>query len=114
MTRKSEIVIILTALSYLIPILYFILVKNALYPFSLKRLTNSINLALIVHLILAIIYLILMSYIGKKFYSEGLGTNFTDILADTGTTYTIFGSFIYFPAIILLNIFSFFKLKNHN
>lgn len=43
----------------------------------------------------------------KKIYSDGQSNNFTDILMNTGMTYTIVGAFFYIPGLILLNLVSF-------
>lgn len=56
MTGKYEIAIVLTVLSFGLPVLYFILTRRALTPFSLRQLTKSFNFALIVQIILAGIF----------------------------------------------------------
>lgn len=115
MTGKYEIAIVLTVLSFGLPVLYFILTKKALTPFSLRQLTRSFNFALIVQIILAGLFLGLMGYMDKKVYAKGQNTYFTDILMNTGMTYTIVGAFFYIPGLILLNLVSFlisrFKTK---
>lgn len=107
MTGKYEIAIFLTILSFGLPVLYFILTRKALTPFSLRQLTKSFNFALIVQIILAGLYLGLMGFMDKKVYAEGQSTDLTDILMNTGMTYTIVGAFFYIPGLILLNIVSF-------
>jgi hypothetical protein len=107
MTGKYEIAILLTVLSFGLPVLYFILTRKALTPFSLRQLTKSFNFALIVQIILAGLFLGLMGFMDKKIYAEGQSTDFTDILMNTGMTYTIVGAFFYIPGLILLNIVSF-------
>lgn|SRR5690554_530727 len=107
MTGKYEIAIVLTVLSFGLPVLYFILTRRALTPFSLRQLTKSFNFALIVQIILAGLFLGLMGYMNKKIYSDGQSNNFTDILMNTGMTYTIVGAFFYIPGLILLNLVSF-------
>lgn len=115
MTGKYEIAIVLTVLSFGLPVLYFILTKKVLTPFSLRQLTRSFNFALIVQIILAGLFLGLMGYMDKKVYAEGQSTDFTDILMNTGMTYIIVGAFFYIPGLILLNLGSFlisrFKTK---
>ncbi len=107
MTGKYEIVVVLTVLSFGLPVLYFILTRKAFKPFSLRQLTKSFNLALIVHIILAGLFLALMWLIDKKVYGEGVGTDLTDIFMNTGMTYTIVGAFFYVPGLILLNLTSY-------
>ncbi|MFN3918597.1 MAG: hypothetical protein ACK4K0_12775 [Flavobacteriales bacterium] len=108
MTGEHEIAIVLTVLSFGLPVLYFILTRKALAPFSLRQLTKSFNFALIVQIILAGLFLGLMGYMDKKIYTEGQSTDFIDIIMNTGMTYTIVGAFFYIPGLILLNLVSFF------
>jgi len=107
MTGKYEISIALTVLSFVLPVLYFILTRKALTHFSLRQLTKSFNLALIVQLILTGLFLALMGFLDKKIYTDGNGTDLTDIFMDTGMTFTIVGAFFHIPRLILLNIVSF-------
>jgi hypothetical protein len=111
MTGKYEIAIVLTVLSFGLPVLYFILARKALTPFSFRQLTKSFNFALIIQLVLAGLFLALMGLMDKKIYADGQSTDFTDILMNTGMTYTIVGAFFYIPGLILLNIVSFMLSK---
>ena len=43
----------------------------------------------------------------KQIYAEGQSNDFTDLLMNTGMTYTIVGAFFYIPGLILLNLVSF-------
>ena len=107
MTGKYEIAIVLIVLSFGLPVLYFILARKALTPFSFGQLTKSFNFALIVQLVLAGLFLVLMGFMDEKIYSDGQSTDLTDILMNTGMTYTIVGAFFYIPGLIILNIVSF-------
>ncbi|MCK9480131.1 MAG: hypothetical protein M0R38_00010 [Bacteroidia bacterium] len=107
MKGNYEISIVLTVLSFGLPVLYFILTRKAFTPFSLRQLIKGFNFALIVQIILAGFYLGLMGFMDKKIYAEGQSTDFTDILMNTGMTYTIVGAFFYIPGLILLNLVSF-------
>ncbi|HLO55298.1 MAG TPA: hypothetical protein VK169_13470 [Saprospiraceae bacterium] len=111
MTGKYEITIALTVLSFGLPVLYFILTRKAFTPFSFRQLTKCFNLALIVQFILAGLFLALMGYMDKKIYTNGNGTDLTDIIMDTGMTFTIVGAFFYIPGLILLNIVSFINTR---
>jgi hypothetical protein len=111
MTGKYEITILLTVLSFGLPVLYFILTTKAFIPFSLRQLTKSFNLALIVQIVLAGLFLGLMSLIDKKIYGEGRGTDFTDIFMNTGMYYTIVGAFFYVPGLILLNLINYLTAR---
>jgi hypothetical protein len=48
-----------------------------------------------------------MGFMDEKIYADGQSTDFTDILMNTGMTYTIVGTFFYIPGLILLNLISF-------
>ena len=48
-----------------------------------------------------------MGFMDEKIYSDGQSTDLTDILMNTGMTYTIVGAFFYIPGLIILNIVSF-------
>jgi|GEM_PF-2740439 len=87
MLGKYEISIVLTVLLFALPVLYFILSKKALNPFSFKQLVKSFNLALIVQFILAVILFLFMGYFDNKLYAEGNGTDLTDIFMSTAMTY---------------------------
>lgn len=114
MTGKYEISIVLTILSFGLPVLYFILTKRALMPFSFKKLTKSFNLALIVQFILAFLYMGIMSYMDKNIYTGGKSTDLTDVFMNTGLTYIVIGAFAYLPCLIVLNIANYIisRLKN--
>ncbi len=107
MTGKYEITILLTVLSFGLPVLFFILTRKAFMPFSLRQLTKSLNLALIVQIVIAGLFLGLMLLIDKKIYGEGRETDLTDIFMNTGMTYTIVGAFFYLPGLILLNLINY-------
>ena len=107
MTGKYEIAIVLTVLSFGLPVLYFILARKALTPFSFGQLTKIFNFALIVQLVLAGLFLVLMGFMDEKIYSDGQSTDLTDILMNTVMTCTIVGAFFYIPGLIILNIVSF-------
>ncbi|MCC5944926.1 MAG: hypothetical protein JJT94_08315 [Bernardetiaceae bacterium] len=111
MTGKYEITIALTVLSFGLPVLYFILTRKAFTPFSFRQLTKCFNFALIIQLVLAGLFLALMGFMDKKIYADGQSTDLTDILMDTGMTYTIVGAFFYIPGLILLNIVSFLNTR---
>ena len=112
MKGKYEITILLTVLSFGLPVLYFILTRKAFFmPFSLKQLTKSLNLALIVQIFIAGLFLGLMLLIDKKIYGEGRETDLTDIFMNTGMTYTIVGALFYVPGLILLNLISYLNSR---
>ena len=112
MKDKYEIAAALTILSFVLPVFYYIFKRKALNPFSLKQLTKCFNFALIVQIILAGLYLGTMWFIDKKLFTEGQSTDLTDILMETGITYTIVGAFFYLPGLILFNIISFFLTRH--
>jgi len=62
-------------------------------------------------LILASIYLTLMTYLDKKIYAEGSGNDYSDIIMETAMYYTIIMAFMYVPALIFLNIISLLHSK---
>lgn len=103
MEGKYEISIVLTVLLFAIPVLYFLISKKALKPFSFKQLIKSFNLALIIQFILAFLLYSLTVYLNNKIYTEGNGTDLTDIFLNTAMNYTIVGAFLYLPSIVVLN-----------
>jgi len=104
MTGKYEISIILTILSFGLPVLYFSLTTKAFLPFSFRKLIKSFNLALIVQIIFAFLYMGMMSYMDKNVYTGGKSTDLTDVFMDTGLTYIVIGAFAYLPSLIILNL----------
>lgn len=111
MEGKYEISIVLTVLLFAIPVLYFLISKKALNPFSFKQLIKSFNLALIIQFILAFLLYSLTVYLDNKLYAEGNGTDLTDIFVDTTMNYTIVGAFFYLPSIVVLNLALFIYSK---
>ena len=114
MTGKYEISIVLTILSFGLPVLYFFLIKRIFTPFSFRKLTKSFNLALIVQFILAFLYMGIMFYMDKNIYTGGNSSDLTDVFMNTGLTYIVIGAFAYLPCLIVLNIANYIysKLKN--
>jgi hypothetical protein len=111
MIGKYEITVLLTVISFCLPVLYFIMTRKAFWPFSLSQLTKSFNLALIVQIVLGFLFLGLMMLIDKKIYGEGHGTYLTDVFMNTGMTYSVVGVFFYVPGLILLNLISYLNSR---
>lgn len=107
--------IVLTVLSFALPVIYFILKRKALTPFSFRNITKSFNTALIVQLILAVLYIGLALYIDEVYYKGGGNKAYwTDIIIQVAIHFTIIGFYFYLPGLFFLNLIYFInsRLKN--
>lgn len=113
MIGNHEIAIILSIISFGLPVLIFMLSTHLFKSFSFKKLTKSFNLALIPQLIFAVIFTCSIYYLEKHVYSDGLGTDKTDIIMGVGLIFLIIGTFCYLPGLIILNIINWLISKRN-
>jgi hypothetical protein len=99
-----EIVTLLTILLFGIPLIICAIRTEVFKTFSIGQLTKTFNRALLIQIIIGLTFLISISFLEKKYYSNGKGNNLTDICMETGLTYLIIGTFFYMPGLVILNI----------
>lgn|SRR5690554_1162618 len=98
--------IIFTVLLFLVPVLFFAFKRKAFSPFSFIKFVKSLNRALIVQLILAVISVGFMFYLDSEYYTKG-SNYITNVVMPGALNFVIIGIFYYLPSVIFLNIFAF-------
>lgn len=106
--ENIEIVTIIVVLLFGVPVLIISSRQKLLKSFSLSKMTKTFNQSLLIQSIIGLTIGVGAFIINKLlYYGDGKGNMITDVIVGAAYTFIVIGTFIYLPALILLNIINF-------
>lgn len=104
MITSPAIVFAIVTLLFAVPLLGAMVRVRLFQPFSFGKLVKSFNYALLSWLFMGLASILTLKCLESRYYQDGIGTDITDVLMATGTTFLIIGAFYFIPVCIGLNL----------